>query len=80
MANEIVENSALIDPIKHNIYKTYNTVGPLAQIEYLKDKTTGDIVWPPDAQLHCHPLPWSYAVIAVEEKEARRKSRLRWDP
>ncbi|CAM9669143.1 unnamed protein product [Scytosiphon promiscuus] len=41
------------------------------KIEYLKDQTTGDIVWPPDAQLHCHPLPWSYSVVAVEEKEAR---------
>lgn len=41
------------------------------QIEYLKDQTTGEIVWPPDAQLGCHPLPWSYAVVAVEEKEVR---------
>ncbi|CAM9884564.1 unnamed protein product [Pylaiella littoralis] len=41
------------------------------KIGYLKDKSTGDIVWPPDAQLNCHPLPWSYAVIAVEEREAR---------
>ena len=39
------------------------------QIGYLKDQTAGDIVWPPDAQLNCHPLPWTYAVIAVEEQE-----------
>ncbi|CAM9633076.1 unnamed protein product [Hapterophycus canaliculatus] len=45
------------------------------KIEYLKDQTTGDIVWPPDAQLHCHPLPWSYSVVAVEEKEARSPPR-----
>ncbi|CAM9720967.1 unnamed protein product [Ectocarpus sp. 6 AP-2014] len=41
------------------------------KIEYLKDQTTGDIVWPPHAQMHCHPLPWNYAVVAMEEKEAR---------
>lgn len=28
-------------------------------------------MWPPDAQLHCQPPPWSYAVIAVEEIQAR---------
>ena len=42
----------------------------LAQADYLKDQTTGDIVWPPDAQLQCRTLPWTYAVVAVEEKEA----------
>lgn len=27
--------------------------------------------------MHCHPLPWSYAVVAVEEEQARRSSSLR---
>eukprot|EP00904_Undaria_pinnatifida_P007369 jgi/Undpi1/3762/HiC_scaffold_16.g07131.m1 len=38
------------------------------KVDYLKDQTTGDIVWPPDAQMKCHTLPWRYAVVAVEEK------------
>eukprot|EP00752_Nemacystus_decipiens_P009142 g8165.t1 len=46
------------------------------KIEYLKDLTTGDIVWPPDAQMSCHPPPWSYAAVAVEEQQARRSSSL----
>eukprot|EP00903_Cladosiphon_okamuranus_P013542 g12614.t1 len=45
------------------------------KIEYLKDQTTGDIVWPPDAQMHCQPPPWSYAVIAVEEKQVVDRSK-----
>ncbi|CBN76999.1 MORN domain repeat containing protein [Ectocarpus siliculosus] len=45
------------------------------KIEYLKDQTTGDIVWPPHAQMHCHPLPWNYAVVAMEEKEVIDRSR-----
>lgn len=41
------------------------------QIDYLKERTTGDIVWPPDAQLRCYPLPSSYAVVRVEERQVR---------
>ncbi|CAN0074684.1 unnamed protein product [Ascophyllum nodosum] len=46
-----------------------------AKINYLKEQTIGDIVWPADAQMKCRPSPWSYVVIAVEERNITDWSR-----